>query len=87
MLEMSPLRCPVCGKGYSADCIACRARSTRMSAMKIIGDFPWGTHSLVWDDSRCAGMHCELCGLKILPEMTMREVTGPCSGRPALEDV
>ena len=74
-------RCPLCLTGYSATCPLCRERTTRMTPLKIIGTFPWSNHSLVWDDPTMGGMHCELCGKVIIPEMTMRELVGPCSGR------
>lgn len=74
------MKCPTCLTGYSPDCPTCRSRSVRMPALKIWGTFPWGNHYPVWDDPTCQGMHCDYCGLRITPEMTMRELTGPCSG-------
>jgi hypothetical protein len=50
-----------------------------MTPMIIVGNFPWVTHRLVWDDPRMAGMHCEACGLNVRPEMYVKDLIGPCS--------
>lgn len=75
------MKCPACGTGYSSTCPLCRERTYRMTPLIIVGTFPWPNHRLVWDDPRMERMHCEMCGLSIPPEMTMRELTGPCSAK------
>jgi hypothetical protein len=79
--------CPACGKEFSATCPLCRERRFRLSPLKILGNFPWATHHPVWRDERMAEMFCERCGLVIRPEMTMRELVGPCSGGASPEAV
>jgi transcription elongation factor Elf1 len=79
------MKCPACGTGYSRDCSVCRERTYRITPLKIIGDFPWKVHVLVWNTPEMARMHCENCGLDIKPEMTMRELTGPCSAGKQVE--
>lgn len=77
--------CPACLTGYSPTCWICRERSYRMTPLLILGRFPWPNHRPVWDNPLQDGMHCEACGIRIAPEMTMRELTGPCAARQIAE--
>jgi len=48
---------------------------------------PGRRHLPVWTDPLMTSMICELCGMPIRPDMTIRELFSPCSGgteRPAL---
>jgi hypothetical protein len=43
------------------------------------GQFNYQLHRPVWDSPTMEKMHCELCGMPILPEMEFRELFAPCS--------
>jgi hypothetical protein len=74
--------CPACRTVYSPTCPLCRERTQRLTPIILVAgknQFPWPLHRPVWDDGLQRGMHCENCGKRILPEMQMRELFGPCS--------
>lgn len=78
------MKCPACGTGYSSTCLLCRERSQRVTPLILVANkdqFAWPLHRPVWDSPAMEGMHCENCGKRIVPEMTMRELFGPCSAK------
>lgn len=80
--------CVECGRGYSVDCRTCQAGHQR-SALNIWGKFPWINHRIIWANREETMMICEHCKLEVTPEMTMRDIVGPCPNqvkRPPLPD-
>lgn len=72
--------CVTCGKNWSPDCPSCRERRP-MTPLRLQSKMPWPTHEPAWINRDQSGMLCNRCGLPIRPEMTMRELFGPCSAR------
>lgn len=80
--------CPSCEQPYSIDCRTCQ-ESHQKSALNIWGKFPWINHRPVWANREETMMICERCKKEITPEMTMRDLVGPCPNqvkRPPLPD-
>ncbi len=79
--------CLACRTGYSPTCPLCRERTYRVAPLVLVADkdqFPWTLHRPIWDSPKMEGMHCENCGKRIAPEMTMRELFGPCSAKVSI---
>ncbi|MDE1822133.1 MAG: hypothetical protein KGI98_14935 [Euryarchaeota archaeon] len=76
--------CVVCGHAFTPDCVHCQTQG-RLSSLKLLTDMPWPVHQPQWMDATQTEMRCSRCGVVIRPEMTMRELFGPCSAKTEVE--